>query len=393
MQEVDRCIELSREAAVSYKALGLAGVPAAVDHSKHISFVRHQGAYGCGMNAAAACVDILWTMNCPPHFHPNVSVNRMLWAWRWPLQCLPEDKPCSQRAPGRIPGLGGTTYEFLDEYLSHFGFATEGTELTNSDGVQWPTDAGNAECPHYRLAKHFLNLVPTGDPAHPAIWLKEYPHSLKVDMDELKYWLNGGPVRIGVWGKHFVTLVGYDDSTGRFKYLNSWGDRWGEGGFCYIDYADLHKEVDSAQVYMVEAPTPLPCARIGFKSERRQNVYLWLSVDGKPYVKRIWPSGQRQDDSRNLSLTVTLPAGFTWPPSPQNQLCLDVYDCGSGLFSGGRITEFTVGQQGQYYYSGDIQQGPVAGGAIPAGAELLPGERWSIPVPFAGRTMLRLTVP
>lgn len=37
-------------------------------------------------------------------------------------------------------------------------------------------------------------------------------------------------------GGHAITIVGYDDSTKTFKISNSWGDTWGDKGFCYIPY-------------------------------------------------------------------------------------------------------------------------------------------------------------
>ncbi|MDX1961204.1 MAG: C1 family peptidase [Leptospiraceae bacterium] len=35
---------------------------------------------------------------------------------------------------------------------------------------------------------------------------------------------------------HAVTIVGYDDSERTFKFLNSWGNSWGEKGYGYISY-------------------------------------------------------------------------------------------------------------------------------------------------------------
>ncbi len=37
-------------------------------------------------------------------------------------------------------------------------------------------------------------------------------------------------------GGHAILLVGYDDSTRRFKFANSWSSDWGQGGFGYLDY-------------------------------------------------------------------------------------------------------------------------------------------------------------
>jgi C1A family cysteine protease len=35
---------------------------------------------------------------------------------------------------------------------------------------------------------------------------------------------------------HAMVLVGYDDQRGAFKVINSWGTRWGEGGFGWVAY-------------------------------------------------------------------------------------------------------------------------------------------------------------
>lgn len=40
-------------------------------------------------------------------------------------------------------------------------------------------------------------------------------------------------------GGHQMTLIGYDDATSMVKVQNSWGDSWGDKGFCYIPYAYL----------------------------------------------------------------------------------------------------------------------------------------------------------
>lgn len=40
-----------------------------------------------------------------------------------------------------------------------------------------------------------------------------------------------------VVGGHAVMTVGYDDASGRFLVRNSWGEAWGDGGYCTIPYA------------------------------------------------------------------------------------------------------------------------------------------------------------
>jgi hypothetical protein len=35
---------------------------------------------------------------------------------------------------------------------------------------------------------------------------------------------------------HAITVVGYDDALQRFRYINSWGNSWGYGGYGYVTY-------------------------------------------------------------------------------------------------------------------------------------------------------------
>jgi len=92
----------------------------------------------------------------------------------------------------------------------------------------------------------------------------EYSLAVPVTLNDLKYWLAGSPVRVGIWSNHFVALVGYDDTKNRFKFVNSWGDQWGENGFGYVDYSKLNAEIQSAQVYRYKPPKAMPCLRVKF---------------------------------------------------------------------------------------------------------------------------------
>lgn len=42
-----------------------------------------------------------------------------------------------------------------------------------------------------------------------------------------------------ILGGHDVVIVGYDDATQRFTFINSWGTRWGKNGYGTIPYAQV----------------------------------------------------------------------------------------------------------------------------------------------------------
>jgi hypothetical protein len=47
-------------------------------------------------------------------------------------------------------------------------------------------------------------------------------------------------------GHHAYTIVGYDEATGEFLALNSWGTGWGDGGYMRLSAAFVEKEIYSA---------------------------------------------------------------------------------------------------------------------------------------------------
>jgi hypothetical protein len=60
-------------------------------------------------------------------------------------------------------------------------------------------------------------------------------------------------------GYHAVTLVGYDERQQAFKLINSWGQRWGDDGFAWIDYETLRAEARQGYVMRIAvAPSPAP---------------------------------------------------------------------------------------------------------------------------------------
>ncbi len=44
-----------------------------------------------------------------------------------------------------------------------------------------------------------------------------------------------------ILGGHAVTIVGYDDTKfgGSFRVHNSWGDKWGDNGGCWMKYLHI----------------------------------------------------------------------------------------------------------------------------------------------------------
>lgn len=57
-------------------------------------------------------------------------------------------------------------------------------------------------------------------------------------------------------GGHCVIVVGYDQATRLFKFQNSWGTGWGDGGFGYIPFDYLGNPLYGGDYWIVMSDTP-----------------------------------------------------------------------------------------------------------------------------------------
>ena len=90
----------------------------------------------------------------------------------------------------------------------------------------------------------------------------------------------------GLSGYHAMCVVGYDDNKygGAFLIQNSWGERWGNGGYVWVKYMDFCKTVD--QAYTGSLPyVPSPVIK---KNILKGSIDLQLSTGANmiPELKR-----------------------------------------------------------------------------------------------------------
>lgn len=83
------------------------------------------------------------------------------------------------------------------------------------------------------------------------------------DLNELQgpaVWRSGAPGEITEG--HAVTVVGYDDRLGTFRFINSWGTDWGDDGYGLMAYQTFSDRVREAYVMTVpEGLQPVPRPR------------------------------------------------------------------------------------------------------------------------------------
>ena len=121
-----------------------------------------------------------------------------------------------------------------------------------------PVDCSRLPSPEVRgIAAEFSiaawNKVNTKDPLAVKTHLAaSFPVVIAMIIDDEFHNLRGDEIYLGNSGinqsGHALVVVGYDDARNAFKVINSWGTKWGDGGFGWIHYAAFEKKVVEAYV-------------------------------------------------------------------------------------------------------------------------------------------------
>lgn len=291
-------------------ALREQALPPAVDWSRYLTLIRHQGTTStCIMQALVAGLDILKERE--RRFSPNHSAWWLVYGyWSCATGELPPD-PVWPREPGI--GQGGIAIKY--------GCCSEASYSSRINlSLSPPTSPP----------------VPTNDQRREAAGSKLKSQDLKTNASvaDLKGYINMGPVW-QLFGGHAMTFVGYDDSTSQFKLVNSYGDVT-NGGFQYISYQAMAGMLPNMLLRpMVNQPTPptsyVYTGQIKLShNQNRNHVTVAVGVEGHPEVE-VWGlpgSTMAGDQSRHLVFNFPLPsyAGTHWPPSDINQWFVRVTD-------------------------------------------------------------------
>jgi hypothetical protein len=139
----------------------------------------------------------------------------------------------------------------------------EGTYIRTANGIALHEGTPPEELLPYSLLKYCLAF-----PAiTPALIQAAAPYKIKAyariySLDELKQALAAGKIVVAgvyvtdsfmrwggtgsigvpegaIYGGHAVVFCGYDDSRQAIRGVNSWGKKWGDNGFFWLDYANV----------------------------------------------------------------------------------------------------------------------------------------------------------
>ncbi len=152
-------------------------------------------------------------------------------------------------------------------------------------------------------------------------------------------------------GGHGICIVGYDDNRegGAFKFVNSWGTGWGQGGYAWLSY-------DFVGDYAIEAWSMTD--RIGYQPQAIAELHithplryqLRVALKADTYTETIF--WNRGGSVPNIDAFVDITEQIAnLPPSPSVPWTLEVKDTYEG--SSGQIDGFSIEYGAVTYVSDD----------------------------------------
>lgn len=318
---------LSLEAISNYKYISQIKQPVkwstGCDYSPYLTFTGNQdGRGGCIGRSIIHVMNILKEMEHP--YTPDLSF--------WYLHARQEELAAGGAidTAAVMKDNGICTEASLNSDYDKTVIKTnaQGKKYGDYSDLQQPTAAHHAEAALYKAIYHDSVVNPTAD--------------------NVKTLLNSfGPIVMGgdltyIQGPnpaqgHAVTAIGYDDLTQTIKFLNSWGDTWGDtgDGFFTMPYNKVAENFDWAK-----AITNLPSDRTGTdhaysarihietNSNTRNKLTVSVGKEGNTPLT-VWDSPNETkfvDDSKTLLIDVPLPsyAKNAWPPSNENRWFVQV---------------------------------------------------------------------
>ena len=153
----------------------------------------------------------------------------------------------------------GTTFEDACHVMQNYGVCTWQTmPYRPNDWVTRPNASQMEEAKNYRIEtyrKIALNDAVTnikaqlfaGNPVIVATVVDVNYYQNGYNTTQNPYvWNSSGPIDYHMG--HAILIVGYDDANNAFKFINSWGTNWGNGGYGWISYNQAPSVIREAYI-------------------------------------------------------------------------------------------------------------------------------------------------
>lgn len=201
-----------------------------VDLIPQVHEVEHQGSTNsCTANAGCTALEIMYGR--AGEFE---DFSRMFLYW-------------NVRKLGNMLGKdGGAFPRHIGQALKDYGVPKESYwQFTTENISKTPTRSAYMKAEEHKVIEYrrvssniddIRNAVLNGIPVLTTIWIRPSFYSLKGD------WRTHDWSDTKSRGSHEVVIVGFCDKSERFLVQNSWGSRWGDGGFYGLPYAKVGKD-------------------------------------------------------------------------------------------------------------------------------------------------------
>ena len=204
--------------------------PAAVDLRKNCSSVESQGDLGsCTAHAATSAMEFLYKK--AGKTQPELSRLFLYYATRvWVAgESSSADNGAMIRDVMRALAKHGVCIEKEWAYRRD-RFSTEPGGLAT-------LDAKNHQILHYYRCPNLKYIKACLAEGYPCVGGFAVPESVGSESTTKTGVIEYPGPKDGFMGGHAVLFVGYNDKTKRLMFQNSWGTKWGDGGYGYLPYA------------------------------------------------------------------------------------------------------------------------------------------------------------
>jgi len=263
-------------------------------------------------------------------------------------------------------GDSGTSFGGNFSILKQRGACSwQSMPYVNGDCTSWPSVAAWREGMYYRAQSSAYMFSWLDNPA-------DYIDDMKAHLDGGDVFVIAIPVysdfyNISAWpgyvydgpgggatyeGGHGLCVVGYDDSKavgGAFKFVNSWGSGWGDGGYAWMSYNFIGGHAWEAwKMTDKTGYSPQALAELHVDHPKHNQLEVTLSTPG--YSDMAF--NNQGGDVANIYAAIDLTDALAFlPPSASHEWTLEVADTTSG--SSGQIALFEIEHGGSTYPSTD----------------------------------------